>query len=365
MIFSRYQFLAVAVMASGLQGAHAAGVKDCDGALVKATYNRTDKQFVDWRLAEQVDESSYNSAKAEAAGNAVIYGVPMGANYGQFKESIQTLKRSNSQSFTSDTFRNVAWTGLDPNAVTTYSDCLKALSKKNLVFIPRFATTSDISFDLDYTVIGRSPNPLPVKWTGIEKKNNVLPARLDAGTTPIIIKRPAKDSNLAVSGSGLSDTIIVTPMPKPLTDADLYVNRCEIVRTPTPLPQLTPGNSTTWACLPLQKGDYQVSVNMTPSVAPAKAVRVNYTLKLITGSGDKSKTVDLGGNTMDINASAGLPNVFQVSGVPAPIAAGEPVRIQLTINGVADHCCFHTSNHRDGTILVPESVQITLNRVGA
>jgi hypothetical protein len=38
-------------------------IGDCDKALVKATYNKIDQQYVDWRLAEKVDEASYNQIK--------------------------------------------------------------------------------------------------------------------------------------------------------------------------------------------------------------------------------------------------------------------------------------------------------------
>src|SRR4051794_40271589 len=92
-------------------------VLDCDKALVIATYNRTDQQFVDWRMAESVDEATYDAIKHDASASATIYGIPMGATYGDFKQNISTLKRNNQQSYTKETFRNVAWTGLDANSV--------------------------------------------------------------------------------------------------------------------------------------------------------------------------------------------------------------------------------------------------------
>ena len=231
------------------------GVKDCDSALIVATYSRTDKQFVDWRMAENVDEGSWNTITHNGSVNVPIYGVMAGASYGDYKQSINTLKKSNSQSFNSDTFRNVVWTGLDETAARAYSDCLARATKKNLVLIPRTATSADISFDLNYTVVGRSRNPMPVKWTGVETRANHLPPSIYAGTTSVIVKRPTKVSTVAVSGDGLSDSIIVTQMPAPLPPESLFLATCTITATPAPLPALPAGASTAWTCLgPLQKG---------------------------------------------------------------------------------------------------------------
>ena len=88
-------------------------IGDCDSALVRATYNKIDQQYVDWRLAEKVDEGTYNQIKTEAGANAVIYGVPVGASYGDFQENIKSLKREHQESYTSQTYRNILWTGLD------------------------------------------------------------------------------------------------------------------------------------------------------------------------------------------------------------------------------------------------------------
>src|SRR5262249_41818821 len=100
-------------------------IVDCDKALVKATYNKIDQQYVDWRLAEKVDEGIYNQIKTEAGVNVVIYGVPVGANYGDFQENIKSMKRENQESYTSQTYRNILWTGLDPASVSAYQECLK------------------------------------------------------------------------------------------------------------------------------------------------------------------------------------------------------------------------------------------------
>jgi hypothetical protein len=353
----------LAAIAFSLNPAKAEGVKDCDAALVNATYSRVESQFIDWRLAELVDEGSYDSIKTEAGVTGAIYGVPVGANYGQFKENIKTNKRSSSKSFTSNTFRNVLWTGLDPSSVTAYSECLKSLAQKNLFLVPRTATSTDISFELKYTVVGNSPNPLPVTWSGIESKDNPLPKEVIAGTTGIIIKRPVADSSLVVNGVGLSDTIVLTPMPAPIPPEELYVSRCEILKSVQPLPQLPSGSNTTWSCPAMLGGDYDIRVAIRPT-ANGAAFRVLYGLEAVIGSGDKARVQSIYVGNMDINApGSGLPDVFQGAS-NANIRDGEIVRVRLYIAGVANHCCFHTTGHNDGTILVPEDVSIVLKRAG-
>ena len=288
-----------------------------------------------------------------------------GASYGDYKQSINTLKRSNSQSFNSDTFRNVVWTGLDETAARAYSDCLARATKKNLVLIPRTATSADISFDLNYTVVGRSRNPMPVKWTGVETRANHLPPSIYAGTTPVIVKRPTKDSTVAVSGDGLSDSIIVTQMPAPLPPESLFLATCTITATPAPLPALPAGASTAWTCLgPLQKGSYDVRASIQPT-ASGGAFRVLFSLDVTltpAGSGP-ARSARIYDGQMDINASAGLPNAFQGGGV-VNVNDGDVARVVLGINGVANHCCFDRTNHHDGTVNILQSVSIVLKKAG-
>ncbi|UGX95498.1 hypothetical protein G6321_00010290 [Bradyrhizobium barranii subsp. barranii] len=69
-------------------------IQSCDAALVKATYNEVEFDYADWRMAEKVDQASYDQSKTDIGANATIYGVPVGATYGDFQQNIQTLKRA-------------------------------------------------------------------------------------------------------------------------------------------------------------------------------------------------------------------------------------------------------------------------------
>jgi hypothetical protein len=296
-------------------------IKDCDSALVIATYNKVNYQYEDWRLAEQVDEGTYNQIKANASANAVIYDVPIGASYKDFQENIKTLKQNQQQSYTSQTFRNVAWTGLDANSVAAYQDCLKtaaSVARKVLVLLPDKATTTDVTFKLLYTPSGTAaPNPLPIKWTIGEGNVSALPTRIGAGSTTILLKRPPRDVTLAVNAIavGDSDSVVVTPMPPPLPPESRFASKCDITTTPVPLPSLSKGGTVSWPCPGMLAGNYTVTVSITPgSSIPA---RVGYTLDIVSVSGSTTKTYGLpltSGSPIDINAEAGLPHVFQSIG---------------------------------------------------
>jgi hypothetical protein len=344
--------------------AFAEGVKDCDGALILSTYSRTDKQFSDWRLAENVDSGSWNTATRNGALNIPIYGVMAGASYNDYKQNINTLKRNNTQSYQTDTFRNVLWTGLDETSAKAYAACLANSTKKNLALIPRTATTTDVSFDLQYTIVGRGRNPISIKWSGAAAKKNTFPKNVYAGNTPIIVRRPQTDGTLTVSGDGLSDSIVITPLPATPPPSSLYLNECKIETTPQPLFQLPAGSSFTWTCPNLQGGSYDAVISIKPTSLTGAGVRVGYSLTVAT-SGTKGQNFNVTTNgQMDINMpGSGLPDVF--SGSKSIIVNdGEFARITLGVHAVADQCCWGSGNQANGTVVLPPVVSISLKRAG-
>src|SRR5271157_4630351 len=98
----------------------------CDAALVKSTYNSFSSDQMDWRLATLVTEKDYNEIKQDAGGSAVIYGVPVGANYDEYRKNVTEKLASYHESLTRNQIKNILWTGLDPNAKSAYSECLQA-----------------------------------------------------------------------------------------------------------------------------------------------------------------------------------------------------------------------------------------------
>src|SRR5579864_8162883 len=95
----------------------------CDAALIKSTYNSFTSDQTDWRLATLVSEKDYNEIKQDAGGNALIYGIPVGANYSDFQRNIHDKLQTHTESLSRNQIRNILWTGLDPNSPGAYHDC--------------------------------------------------------------------------------------------------------------------------------------------------------------------------------------------------------------------------------------------------
>src|SRR4051812_43998989 len=70
------------------------GQEQCQDALVKSTYTSQSQASDDWRLAKLVSQSSYDEIKQSAGVNVVIYGVPVGASYDDFRKRIDQLYSS-------------------------------------------------------------------------------------------------------------------------------------------------------------------------------------------------------------------------------------------------------------------------------
>lgn len=86
---NRVTSICFAVMMVSANSAMAENVQNCDHALIRDTYSIIDSQFTDWRMAEQVQKDTYDKITHDGSTNAVIYGVPVGATYSDFKENIK------------------------------------------------------------------------------------------------------------------------------------------------------------------------------------------------------------------------------------------------------------------------------------
>ncbi len=197
----------------------AESVAACEGALVKATYNRFSSEHLDWRLASYVNEKTYDEIKHDAGANTVIYGVPVGANYGDFKRRVEEKTNILKTSLTHDQAINVMWTGLDPNAPSGYATCLQTLvlSSFGLHSVVKSATTRDIAILLRWVPRGNDPRVLTLTWSGIstDEQGKALPRTLTAGEQVIIVARPKTQRQLAVNAAGFGDVITLEPMPPP------------------------------------------------------------------------------------------------------------------------------------------------------
>ena len=67
---------------------------DCDKALVKLTTSYDSVSISQLSIAWTLDEASYNERRKGLSATATIYGVPVGANYSDFRKNIQTRKET-------------------------------------------------------------------------------------------------------------------------------------------------------------------------------------------------------------------------------------------------------------------------------
>jgi hypothetical protein len=204
----------------------------CDAALVKSTYNSFVSDQMDWRLATLVSEKDYNEIKQEAGGNAVIYGIPVGANYSEFQSSLHQKLQTYNESLTRNQLRNILWTGLDPNSPSAYSDCLRAqvFASRGLHMAVKGATTTDISLLVRWNPQGADPANIPLTWNWQGANAAPLPKSVQQGETTVVVSRPKQQRTLAVNYKGFSDSAVLEPLAKlpPLPPIKPMVNTTEV-----------------------------------------------------------------------------------------------------------------------------------------
>jgi hypothetical protein len=134
-----------------------AQVQDCTKALVKATVVSNTLDITNLSIAWSLSEDAYNEAKTNAGASAVIYGVPMGANYGEFRRNIQTRAESlNIQKFQLRA-NAYATSGIDQNSLDAYKSCL--LSNGGLAVVAgAMGTNSYVIWIVYYPPINGRPN---------------------------------------------------------------------------------------------------------------------------------------------------------------------------------------------------------------
>lgn len=176
----------------------------------------------DWRLSVLITNDNYDQARHDAGASAVIYGVPVAANYSDFNENRSRLFKSHNESRTSDEMRNLAWTALDPNAVTPYSECLQAnlAAQNGLHAVVTSATPTNIAILVKWDVPGIN-GPANVKWIPVSIGAS-LQRSIPHGTTIIIVPRPSIKQHLAANDSRGYSTgaIVLEPLPPPVKPID-------------------------------------------------------------------------------------------------------------------------------------------------
>jgi hypothetical protein len=189
---------------------------DCNADLVKDTGSAWSTSQQDWRLASTVTETDYNNQHKGGEANATIYGIPMGANYNEFRTNIKTLSTQTNESLTQSQAQNIIWSKLDQNSSPNYQKCIDAYiaNQAGLHLTVVAATVNDIALKVTYNV--PHSGPIKVKWVPDTMENQKLSEEVD-NSTIVRVMRPKKDTTLSVNFGGYSsETITLTPLPTAL-----------------------------------------------------------------------------------------------------------------------------------------------------
>jgi hypothetical protein len=190
----------------------AAGV--CDAALILSTYNSFSSDHIDWRLATFVSDKEWEQVRHDQGANAVIYGIPVGETYSDFQNRVREKISVYHESLTHNQMLNILWTGLDPNAVTAYSNCLQSqlFATRGLHLAVKSATKNDISLLVSWNPQGKDPATIDPSWIWAVKGKDKLPASLQQGLTTVVLLRPAQAHTFAVNYPGFTDAVVVEPL---------------------------------------------------------------------------------------------------------------------------------------------------------
>jgi hypothetical protein len=204
-------------------GARAIDAKQCKDALVRDTFSTSETRLLDWRLAEFVSESEYNEKKQGGGVSVLIYGVPVGANYAEFRENIRKFQRARNESLTLDEAFNTMWTALGDNAASAYKACLDAVvsGSSGLHLTVESATETDITARVTWTVRppANPPRRIRLNWSGarVAEGDELTRYLVPNGSNIVRLLRPDDEMSVTVNSEGnLGDSITLTPLPKPV-----------------------------------------------------------------------------------------------------------------------------------------------------
>jgi hypothetical protein len=185
----------------------------CDAALVMSTYRSSSSIALDWRLADLVEESSYREIRNNQGASGTIYGVPVGANYDDFRKTVESLKHQTRQSLSYSQQQNLAWTGLDPNAPSSYQACLRSQPGGLKAYVIG-ATTTDIVVQISWTAPGHPTARIVTSG----QNSGLYPEELSYGEVQVRVPRPQQTSSITINSTaprGFAASFVLEPLPPP------------------------------------------------------------------------------------------------------------------------------------------------------
>lgn len=219
------KFKLVAAIVSLISFSTTAGLcqtQDCSKALVVANENISSSVATQLSVAYNMSEGEWAQRKTNASANAVIYGVPVGASYEDYKNNV----RQRAEAFHLDRFEQRAYayatSGLNQSSVEAYKACLQSVQKGFYLFA---GDMSDDTYNihlinapvagLDSHITGALKNPINVDDNSLSYLRETLSTLKYADTwdknTVIQPKDSAKEVSFTVDFGNVATKYLLLP----------------------------------------------------------------------------------------------------------------------------------------------------------
>lgn len=227
---------AVIVGAASFVGAAGAAVAECKLESAKYSNEYRFDEITQLSLAWTITKSDYDTATMDITGEAVLYGVPVGGSYGDFRENIkreaQTLGLENFEK------RAVAYatSGLDAVGLDAYRDCLlheggmevsaKVIGSESytisLIYVSRPTDAKDLTWklsdgtnikDADKARLGEEIGR--IQNSAVQKEFSFQPSDLAKEVTITISLGDAYSKSLLLPPINIPSPIVIVDKPDP------------------------------------------------------------------------------------------------------------------------------------------------------
>lgn len=203
-------------------GALAGDKASCDAVLVKTVASMGQSSKVDWRMASLLDKETYDNIKRSNGFNAVIYGVPVGNSYEEFRANFNKMRTMTSETFRQEDVSSWSYEGVAQGALDAFVKCQEIQSRSDVgihLFVNRMT-------EREATVVVKWTNPrgdadnAELKWVLPQSfMSSPLPDKLSVnGEATIVVARPESGSMAVAvnSENGYTDDVAIPgPVPPP------------------------------------------------------------------------------------------------------------------------------------------------------
>ncbi|MFG1278750.1 hypothetical protein [Xanthobacter autotrophicus] len=212
-----------------------ANAADCEKALIKDTYNSSAYSAVSWKAARLITEEDYNDIRKNLKGEAVIYGIPMGGGWEDFKTERKKRQEQSFEAFSSIDATNIAQALISPETSKNYQACIEAeLNQYGVHIAVKNASDVDSVLLLRYTASVEAPTTVDLKWSG-DRIPKSLPKKITSGGGNVIIPiKRDKNSDIVLAVNRTKGGVVIGGGYVTIARASLFNSTTPSCPTPTP-----------------------------------------------------------------------------------------------------------------------------------